>query len=1367
MCNVGEEKVVEVLLEGTSVEIAQVDDELVEVEDTFELCQPCVASSPYAPSRQERAEHNVTHCPFRSWCKHCVEGKAKNSPHYVDKSKDPESRVPIVSVDYAFMSNRGSVEQEYAEAKIMVIKDDKSKYVFSVPVPQKGIDDTEWAVRRFIQSLEFLGYTRCLIKCDQESSLKKVVQHVKTHLGREVDEWKPDQLGVENSPAYDSQANGAVERANQAVEGQVRTLKSALEARIGKRLMPDDCIMPWLIMHAGETLSHHQVGQDGKVAFQRLKGRKMRRHLAEFGERVMWQPLDQLKAGSMEPRFLEGVWLGIRPQSSEVIVGTNKGVFKTRTFRRIPENERWSSESITNVTGTPWKPTEFDDSDKLKIRIPGPEEPPVDDPHVRGEDGQPRNFMIYKRDLERYGYTPQCPGCYAAKHNKAHKSHNHQCRELIKSKLLADDEFSQRIHDHQLREDRWLAEQIEKSETTKVDETRAEGASDVAPEDKREVVDPMDTADFFREVDEANDAADGDDMVDMIDDAIALLKSMTKPPRIESSKVLLEVLRNANAMGHADVAEIYSPPRVTSLAEKYGMLPGFALDITVTDPDDGLPWNFDKLSKRKKAIQLIKTQSPKLLIGSPMCTAFSIIQGLNKGRMRPENWDKMRKHGKKHLKFACELYKIQHSAGRYFIHEHPDTANSWEEHCVQQVMNLKGVVTVKSHMCQFGMTSVNEEGDGLVKKPTRYMTNAPLIAEELERFCTGDHRHVHLLGGRAAKAAIYPPQLCEAILRGLKRQLIADGSISRNEKMLQVCQESWMDAFIYSFCEIDSDEEFIDDVSGLPLDPVMVRAARKEEIDVFRQHQVYSKVSIDEAWSKTNKAPIGVRWIDINKGDRLNPEYRSRLVAKEIKRDNREDMFAATPPLEAKKALFSLAATEEYGRMRHRSKMRGPKKLLFIDVKRAYFHAPVTRDVYVQLPDEDGGAGQCGKLNMSMYGTRDAASNWEAAYTDFHASSGFTPGISSPCAFYHQARDIHCVIHGDDFTYLGRDEDLDWLQGVLTQTFEIKIRGRLGPEKQDDKHMRILNRCVEWGPRGLKYEADPRHAEIIIRELGLEKSSSVISTPGAKEKIEDFENHEDEPLDGEWSTKFRRLIARANFLSIDRPDIQFAVKELSSGMAKPCMHHWNGIVRLGKFLKNKPRYIINYDYQQRGLLLNTFTDSDWAGELRTRKSTSGGMVCIGDHCVRSWASNQNVIALSSGEAEFYALVKGASVALGIKALLEDLGVKVRIRLITDASTGKAIAARRGLGKIRHLDTSQLWLQSQVQDGTIELVKIKNTWNTADLFTKHLSAPEIERILELMNHTYEEGRSPSAPMLNTLESMTMPMAMEILGISEDQ
>ena len=84
----------------------------------------------------------------------------------------------------------------------------------------------------------------------------------------------------------------------------------------------------------------------------------------------------------------------------------------------------------------------------------------------------------------------------------------------------------------------------------------------------------------------------------------------------------------------------------------------------------------------------------------------------------------------------------------------------------------------------------------------------------------------------------------------------------------------------------------------------------------------------------TGKAPIGCRWIDINKGDDEKPEYRSRLVAKEINRSPNAEMFAATPPLEAKKMLFSMAVTD-FAQNRA-IKSRGTQKLLFIDVKRAY-----------------------------------------------------------------------------------------------------------------------------------------------------------------------------------------------------------------------------------------------------------------------------------------------------------------------------------------------------------------------------------------------------------------------------------------------
>ena len=101
-----------------------------------------------------------------------------------------------------------------------------------------GQSENSYKARSFLES------PSVLIKCDQESSLKKVVQHVKTHRGREVGEWKLDQVVIENRPAYGFQANDAIERANQAMEGQVKTLKPALKSRNCKKLMPHDCGMP-------------------------------------------------------------------------------------------------------------------------------------------------------------------------------------------------------------------------------------------------------------------------------------------------------------------------------------------------------------------------------------------------------------------------------------------------------------------------------------------------------------------------------------------------------------------------------------------------------------------------------------------------------------------------------------------------------------------------------------------------------------------------------------------------------------------------------------------------------------------------------------------------------------------------------------------------------------------------------------------------------------------------------------------------------------------------------------------------------------------------------------------------------------------
>ena len=198
---------------------------------------------------------------------------------------------------------------------------------------------------------------------------------------------------------------------------------------------------------------------------------------------------------------------------------------------------------------------------------------------------------------------------------------------------------------------------------------------------------------------------------------------------------------------------------------------------------------------------------------------------------------------------------------------------------------------------------------------------------------------------------------------------------------------------------MDSNGNFYDEVSNRRLDNAEVEKARLEELRQVYKFKVYDKVPIKECYDATGKEPIGVRWLDINKGDESNKDYRSRLVAQEIKKDKREDLFAPTPPLEAKKLLFSLAVTEGYGYIKGNEK--NGMKIDFVDISRAFFHADAIRKVYVKLAPEDAEEGMCGRLNKSMYGTRDAAQNWGETYMQLMQDIGFTKGKSSPCTFHH------------------------------------------------------------------------------------------------------------------------------------------------------------------------------------------------------------------------------------------------------------------------------------------------------------------------------------------------------------------------------
>ena len=196
-------------------------------------------------------------------------------------------------------------------------------------------------------------------------------------------------------------------------------------------------------------------------------------------------------------------------------------------------------------------------------------------------------------------------------------------------------------------------------------------------------------------------------------------------------------------------------------------------------------------------------------------------------------------------------------------------------------------------------------------------------------------------------------RLCKSIVRGLVRRnhekhtMLAD--VGEKQEHNVIC---------------------FDDITSKELPWHAVREARELERKYLRDLGVYEKVDEKEAVEKYGITPVDTKWVDTDKAFDGEPmQIRSRMCARELKSDDRPDLYAGTPPLEALKAIKPIAAN-------HKETF----SIMHIDVSRAYFHAKAQRPVLIRLPVEDTmgtDAGKVGLMKKSMYGTRDAASNWD------------------------------------------------------------------------------------------------------------------------------------------------------------------------------------------------------------------------------------------------------------------------------------------------------------------------------------------------------------------------------------------------------
>ena len=208
--------------------------------------------------------------------------------------------------------------------------------------------------------------------------------------------------------------------------------------------------------------------------------------------------------------------------------------------------------------------------------------------------------------------------------------------------------------------------------------------------------------------------------------------------------------------------------------------------------------------------------------------------------------------------------------------------------------------------------------------------------------------------------------------------------------------------------------------------------------------------------------------------------------------------------------------------------------------------------------------------------------------------------------------------------------------------------------------------------------------------------------------------------------------------------------------------------KLVRFLVGVKEVLWEYPWQEEreATGINIQDDSVWAGCERTRRSTSRGCITVGQHPLQTWSSTQSVVATSSAEAELCGMNEGASRGLGLQSMMLELGIEVKLFLMTDSAAAKSFSSTRGLRRMRHVEVQDLWLQELVQKGRLHVLKINGLVNVADTLTKYhdqvtcsnlLAGAGLRVVPVMIAHSQSEG-----VVLNDGATVTRPAGRKTRG-----
>lgn len=502
-------------------------------------------------------------------------------------------------------------------------------------------------------------------------------------------------------------------------------------------------------------------------------------------------------------------------------------------------------------------------------------------------------------------------------------------------------------------------------------------------------------------------------------------------------------------------------------------------------------------------------------------------------------------------------------------------------------------------------------------------------------------------------------------------------------------------------------------------------AAMQEELNSLERHGTYKQVKELPPGRKA----VGYKWVFKLK---LNPDnsiarYKARLVAKGYSQIPGQDFTETTSPvarLASYRALLSLAAKMNL-------------EAHHLDIETAFLNGTLEEEIYMKAPNASlTGGNEVWQLRKSLYGLKQASHVWNKLLDSTLKGLGFDRCSKDTCVYLYRSNQAFIIlaVHVDDMLIVSNSKSrLTKMKDALGQHFKVKDLGEvkylLGIEVTRNKKSNTIE---------LSQQA---YIDQLLKRYNMQgaKPATTPLSSGVRLTQDDCPMTDEEKSDIA-NVPYASLVGALMYAAIGtRPDIAFAVGALSRFLSNPGRHHWNEAKRVLSYLKGTSHYAIRYlsdgsplgkaTGYSRGVAMKPiegpiegFCDSDWAGCVDTRRSTSG-FVWIMNGGAICWRSRlQSIVALSSTEAEYVGATPAVQEIIWLRDLLYELGVADSSPSLLNMDNRGAVSLTRGAGdsnRTKHIDIRYHFIRSHVEDKRIKVQYTPTDEMIADILTKNL------------------------------------------------